>query len=159
MLEELDVLIRARYPLIAINTHEEMRAIRIITALASTQRHRDKGLFTWSRVRGLARVDGKRPQAIGDQSEDNLAVLELIDTKFESGLFVLFDFHRGLEQDHMVIRRLRQLQAMAYTSRPPVGRGCSDQVAPSSSVPNTWPWRVAHHTWRNNARLILQDLD
>jgi len=117
LLEELDVLIRARYPLIAINTHEEMRAIRIITALASTQRHRDKGLFTWSRVRGLARVDGKRPQAIGDQSEDNLAVLELIDTKFESGLFVLFDFHRGLEQDHMVIRRLREL-AHSIKSQP-----------------------------------------
>ncbi|MCL5265553.1 MAG: AAA family ATPase, partial [Chloroflexi bacterium] len=117
MIEELDVLIRARYPLLCINTHEEMRALRIVTALASTQRHKDKGLYTWSRVRGLARIDGKRPQAIGDQSEDTLAVLELIDNKFESGIFVLFDYHRGLEQDHMVIRRLREL-AHSIKSQP-----------------------------------------
>ncbi|MDP2744838.1 MAG: hypothetical protein Q8P00_07230, partial [Dehalococcoidia bacterium] len=87
MLEELDVLIRARYPLILVNTYEEERALRLITALASTQRHRDKGLYTWSRIRGLARMDGKK-QAFPD-SQDPLAVLDLIDGKLESGLFVL----------------------------------------------------------------------
>lgn len=107
MLEELDVLIRARYPIIVVNTYEEERALRLISALASTQRHRDKGLYTWSRIRGLTRVDGKK-QAFPD-SQDPLAVLDLIDGKLESGLFVLLDFHPGLEHDPVVIRRLREL--------------------------------------------------
>ncbi len=54
LVTELDVLIRARYPLIAANTHEEGRFKRVMTAVANLKCHKekDKGLYIWSRTNG-----------------------------------------------------------------------------------------------------------
>lgn len=116
MLEELDVLIRARYPLIAIETHEEMRALSLISRLADTARHRAKGLYTWSRIQGLARVDRPRKETYPD-SQDALQVLELVQERFEAGIFVLLDFHPGLREDPVVTRKLREV-AHAIKAQP-----------------------------------------
>ncbi len=48
LVRELDVLIRARYPLIAVSTFEEVRFRRLMSAVANLERHRAKGLFLWS---------------------------------------------------------------------------------------------------------------
>ena len=71
LVTELDVLIRARYPLIAANTHEEGRFKRVINGVAQVQnrriqeqglaqdkKDREKGLYLWSRtkVKSLQRV-------------------------------------------------------------------------------------------------------
>jgi hypothetical protein len=55
LVTELDVLIRARYPLIAANTHEEGRFKRVMHAIANLKCHKDKdkGLYLWSRTTGL----------------------------------------------------------------------------------------------------------
>src|SRR5262249_60802306 len=55
---ELDVLIRARYPLIAVNTPEEVRFHRIMQAVPQLKWHREneRGLFIWSRMTGLRQV-------------------------------------------------------------------------------------------------------
>jgi hypothetical protein len=45
---ELDVLIRARYPVVVVNTFEELRFRRLIAAVAGFDRHRAKGLYWWS---------------------------------------------------------------------------------------------------------------
>src|SRR5205085_9623392 len=55
LVTELDVLIRARYPLVAANTHEENRFRRVMHAVANLKTHKekDKGLYLWSRTMGL----------------------------------------------------------------------------------------------------------
>jgi putative N-acetylmannosamine-6-phosphate epimerase len=51
---ELDVLIRARYPLVAINTYEEDRVRDCLKDLVFKEKHKEKPLFT-----GVARTDCK----------------------------------------------------------------------------------------------------
>src|SRR5579884_970048 len=50
LVRELDILIRARYPLISVTTFEELRFRRLMAAVAQLERHRAKGLLVWSRV-------------------------------------------------------------------------------------------------------------
>ena len=61
LVTELDVLIRARYPLIAANTHEEGRFRRVMHAVAQLKCHKekDKGLYIWSRTAGLRQTVGR----------------------------------------------------------------------------------------------------
>src|SRR5215216_3174541 len=78
--DELDVHIRARYPLIAIDTFEEGRFVRALTSLATTHpKHKDKPIFQWSRASGLQRFDvtTAKPQwkpVTGDGAEDAAGV-------------------------------------------------------------------------------------
>lgn len=114
---ELDVLIRARYPLIAANTHEEGRFKRVMHALAHLDCHRrkDKGLYLWSRTTGLQQTVGAalngKVQPIPN-TEDPLSVLEYIAGQ-DQGLFVLCDYSPYLapygQPDPQLVRRLREL--------------------------------------------------
>ena len=58
LVRELDVLIRARYPLLSVATFEEGRFRRLMAAVARLERHKPKGLFIWSRTQGLRQVAG-----------------------------------------------------------------------------------------------------
>ena len=55
---EIDVLIRARYPLVGISTFEEFRFRRLMVAVSRLDRHKAKGLFWWSRTQGLRQIAG-----------------------------------------------------------------------------------------------------
>lgn len=123
LVRELDVLIRARYPLLAVSTFEEQRFRAVMTTVAGLERHRAKGLFVWSRTAGLRHVAGaglgpsERPiPATGDPSD----VLEHI-AGAERGLFLLCDFAPYLapfgQPDPVLVRRLREL-AWAIKARP-----------------------------------------
>ena len=91
----LDEYIRARYSLIAVQTYEEERFLRFMRALAQHERHRAKGLYVWSRPRGLRMVAGPgigaEPRTIPNR-EDPLSVIEYVEQEVEAGLFVLCDF-------------------------------------------------------------------
>src|SRR5215831_7795591 len=111
----LDEYIRARFPLIAIQTFEEQRFLRLMDALVRDPRHAAKGLFVWSRTRGLRLVGGPgagpQPKPIPGR-DDPTAVLEHIE-QAERGLFVLCDFAAYLSPygapDPILVRRLRDL--------------------------------------------------
>ena len=115
---ELDVLIRARYPLIAINTAEEARFHRIIQAVAQLKCHRgkNKGLFVWSRTTGLRQIAGSELKGGKEVSvpdtQDATSVLEYIGQQ-KKGLFVLCDYSPYLapygQEDPQLVRRLREL--------------------------------------------------
>jgi len=115
---ELDVLIRARYPLIAANTHEENRFRRVIHAVAGLKCHKekDKGLYLWSRTTGLRQTIGKevkgREEILIPDTQDPISVLEYI-AKQPKGLFVLCDYSPYLapygQEDPQLVRRLREL--------------------------------------------------
>ena len=55
-LTELDVRIRARYPLIAINTFEEDRVRECLKDLMCREKHKEKPLYFWSRTAGLQKI-------------------------------------------------------------------------------------------------------
>lgn len=55
-LTELDVRIRARYPLIAINTYEEDRLRDALLDLVFQEPHKEKPLSFWSRPPGLQKI-------------------------------------------------------------------------------------------------------
>ncbi|MBI5883044.1 MAG: AAA family ATPase [Elusimicrobia bacterium] len=98
---ELEVLIRARYPLICLVSWEETRAERMLAALAESHHKR---LFLWTFTQGFREV-GKNPDA---STKDPQAALDFLEKSQESAIFVLKDFHPYL-QDPGVIRRLRDL--------------------------------------------------
>ena len=120
---ELDILIRARYPLLAVTTPEEGRFLRLMAAVAGLERHRAKGLFAWSRTAGLRQIAGPgagveaRPVA---DTDDPLSVLEHI-AAAERGLYVLCDYGPHLapfgQEEPLLVRRLREL-AWAIKARP-----------------------------------------
>lgn len=113
MREELDIYIRARYPLLWIVTAEEQRAVQELVALSEQQR---KPLYVWSATTGL--VNQALTQRVDGAKRDPLALLGAILDEREAGIWVLRDFHPFL-RDHTVVRRLREaalgLEASAKT--------------------------------------------
>src|SRR4030095_4942984 len=126
---DLDVLIRARYPLIAVNTAEEERFHQIIRTGAGLKRHseKEKGLFLWSRITGLRQVWG--PELKGKDelpitgTQDAASVLDHIAGQ-KKGLFVLCDYSPYLtpfgQEEPQLVRRLREL-AWEIKGRPITG--------------------------------------
>lgn len=116
-LRELDVRIRARYPLIAINTYEEDRVREALIDLVFQERHKEKSLYFWSRPSGLQKVfdpkDGilQNPASVGD-TEDPEGVLGFI-AEQKTGIFLLCDYAPYIspygQEDPLLVRRLREI--------------------------------------------------
>jgi hypothetical protein len=103
-IEDLGLLIRARYPIIYIATAEEDRAESDIAACAAAQGNR--ALYTWDFVDGY---QGNLNDA-GFGKRNPLQALELVEKlpATAPAVFVLRDFHRFLD-DVAVSRKLRNL--------------------------------------------------
>ena len=116
-LNELDVLIRARYPLVAINTYEEDRVRECLKDLVFKEKHKEKPLFYWSRPNGLQKIvdpqEGvlQHPQAVGD-TDDPESVLSWIGEQ-KTGIFLLCDYAPYItpygQEDAVLVRRLREI--------------------------------------------------
>lgn len=106
--KEIDVLVAARYPIIALLTHEEQRALKVLAEIAA---ERDKDLVTWSITSGICRVYADEEQPLDRELRDPHMGLEFID-RYEGGnrgcIFVFKDFHRYLD-DPIIVRKLRDL--------------------------------------------------
>jgi len=114
LVRELDILIRARYPLISVTTFEEGRFRGLMAAVAQLERHKAKPLYLWSRPQGLRQVAGPGlgPTDSGPpiaNTEDPFSVLEHI-AEAEKGLFVLCDYGPYLapfgQEEPQLVRRL-----------------------------------------------------
>ena len=103
MKQELDIYIRARYPLLWIVTPEEERAMQEISALADSQRKR---VMAWSVTQGV--VNPAVPHRVDASKRDPATVLTAIIEESEPSIWVLRDFHPFL-RDAGVIRRLREV--------------------------------------------------
>lgn len=103
-IDELGLLIRARYPVIYISTREEERAETGILACAQQQGNR--GVYIWDFVDGYQ----GNLNDVGYGRRNPLQALELIEQFATStaAIFVLRDFNRFLE-DVAVSRKLRNL--------------------------------------------------
>ena len=108
--QELDTLVRARYPLVYLVSSEEQRVEAILGDLARTHA---KALLGWSATKGFRRLDGAKgvPEAGAGPVEALAALEKLVDPT----LVVLRDFHPYLA-DPAAVRALRELaQALKAT--------------------------------------------
>ncbi len=103
--QELDTLVRARYPLVYLVTPEEQRLDAILGQLADEH---GKALVEWSATKGLRRAGGARTAARDEASASPLEALASIEKLGDPSLVVLKDFHPYL-QDAQVVRALRDL--------------------------------------------------
>src|SRR5687767_1813287 len=85
-LEELDILIRARYPLLYLVSWEEHR---VDTLLADMARAHGKVLLTWSVTRGLRHVGPHRGAPLPEETRNPLEALAAIEKLSEPSLVVL----------------------------------------------------------------------
>ncbi|RLT42798.1 MAG: ATPase, partial [Chloroflexi bacterium] len=103
MRKELEVYIRARYPLLWIVTPEEKRALAEIEKLAVDLRRR---LLHWSVTSG--ETNPALPGREDRGRREPQAILNAILEESEAGIWVLRDFHPFLK-DIAVVRRLREV--------------------------------------------------
>jgi SpoVK/Ycf46/Vps4 family AAA+-type ATPase len=102
---ELDVLVRARYPLVYLVTSEEQRLEAILADLAEAH---GKALLGWSVTRGLRRLGGARTGAAPEGAREPLEAIAAVEKLPGPSLVVLKDFHPYLA-DPAVVRALREL--------------------------------------------------
>ncbi|MBN2209085.1 MAG: AAA family ATPase [Candidatus Coatesbacteria bacterium] len=112
--EDLDVLIRARYPLIYIKTWEEQKVEKILAEIAAK---RSKRFFCWTITRGVHDGGSSHltPQKENKSTKDPLSVLQWVFDQKDPSLVLLKDFHPFLK-DPEIIRKLRDLFAFLKSS-------------------------------------------
>ncbi len=112
--EEVETLIRARYPLIAVLSWEEERVMLNLNQIAGNL---EKSLFEWSITRGLIRYrQALSPKTEGKKgTKDPTVVLKEILDISEPAIVVLKDFHNFFKES-AVKRGLRDLaQSLRFT--------------------------------------------
>lgn len=99
--EDLELLIRSRYPIIWIETWEEERVRTLIQKIAQRL---NKEFYHWDALGNM-----KGPKGPVKETHTPERALEHIRKSSEGALFLLFDFHPYLLPEHpSVIRRLRR---------------------------------------------------
>ena len=99
--ERIEVLVRARYPLINIVSSEEQRVEDTLKAIA---RNRGKRFFIWSVTKGLQSDDG----SCATDLREPIKALDHILEGDVNGIFLLKDFHPFLN-DPVVVRKVRDI--------------------------------------------------
>ena len=83
--EELQLLLKSRFPIIVVETPEEARFLGLIETVANLE---DKPLFTWSVVKGLRRM----PKGDGvPNTRELLDAVQDIVKSAQNGIYVFFD--------------------------------------------------------------------
>jgi SpoVK/Ycf46/Vps4 family AAA+-type ATPase len=108
---ELEVLIRAKYPLIYVLSWEERRIETMLVRIADRL---NKRLYAWTVTSGVMAVDTVRPTEIDPGARSALQVLEHIEGSRDAAFYLLKDFHPFLGSsqiapDPAVIRKVRDL--------------------------------------------------
>ncbi|MFO1457777.1 MAG: AAA family ATPase [Verrucomicrobiota bacterium] len=111
--DELEILIRARYPVIYLHTSEETRILPLVAAVAT---RRNKRVFEWSSSTGLV-PGGTHPQsqkARNPATRDPLVALDQVIEQVEPAIFVFKDLHpylckSGPSDNAVPIRKLREV--------------------------------------------------
>lgn len=118
--EKLDRYIRARYPVIAVLSHEERRVLQAVCAVAG---QRGRQVYAWTITHGLRALTGRKEF---ENSNEPIAALEAMLTEASMieadpdhnppAVFVLCDLHPYLG-DPMIVRYLRDVAARFETCR------------------------------------------
>jgi ATP-dependent 26S proteasome regulatory subunit len=118
--DELNILTRAKYPIIYIVSWEERRIEDMLRRVAIDRR---KKLYGWTLTKGIAPLDVVQSQAIDPATRDPLNALDFVAQSDEAAMFILKDFHPFLDSsrggsDHpVIVRRLRDITNELKESR------------------------------------------
>ncbi|MCB1986263.1 MAG: AAA family ATPase [Burkholderiales bacterium] len=118
-INELSALLRARVPIILIETHEEPRILKLLTQASNLE---NQLMMRWSIVDGLGRVIGTgggiadmHVAKTGDdhgkaiyQTNELISCLRHIDKSAQNGVYVLCDAHPGFN-DAVAVRLIREI--------------------------------------------------
>jgi AAA+ superfamily predicted ATPase len=114
--EELEVLIRARYPIIYVVSWEEERVEQYLCEIAQK---RKKKVFVWSFTQGLVK-QGSEPQrskGSAGNTSDPLAALDAVLEQLEPTIFLFKDFHPFMEENRSNLAVIRRLRDVAFRLR------------------------------------------
>ncbi len=108
VVQEIDILVRAKYPILYMVTHEEERAERIIAEVA---RRQNKRCYSWSLTRGLLEsgTDLQMKKKVSEATTDPYEAMNAVIDNVENAIFIFKDLHPFLKQDIRIVRRLREL--------------------------------------------------
>lgn len=114
-LQEIEVLIRARYPLLALITWEEERVEEEMAALA---RRLNKKFFCWSAIRGLYPYGESvqtQKRSFAAHTTDPVEALEETIKFVDAAIFLFKDFHPFMRESS-AIRKMREVTQHLRTS-------------------------------------------
>jgi hypothetical protein len=117
---ELDILIRAKYPILYIVSWEERRIEQILRQVAAERR---KKFYGWTITDGIIPLDGMEGPASDPATRNPLRALDVISASLESAVFLLKDFHPFLDDAQpvadqpVIVRRLRDITNHLKESR------------------------------------------
>jgi AAA+ superfamily predicted ATPase len=112
VLDEIEILIRARYPVIYIVTWEEER---VVDALAEIARRREKKLFEWSVSRGIQPYGAAPETKRRDTAQcDPSAALDHVLEANENAIYVFHDLHPFLRDAPHNIAHIRRVRELAH---------------------------------------------
>ncbi len=103
---DLKTLVKSKNPIITIETHEESRALQLITQLAI---HFSKPIYGWDRVDGFTRVDLKHHLEELDGTKEPLGALKHIKSEERAGIFIFCDFHPYFEDAPKITRLVKEI--------------------------------------------------
>ena len=107
--DEIETLVRARYPILYIVSTEEMRVQEMISEIAEK---REKKVFEWSYSTGLvpAGTSIQSQKHRNAPTKDPLMALDQVIEQVEPALFVFKDFHPFLTKNNFaIIRKLKEI--------------------------------------------------
>ncbi|MFM7078030.1 MAG: AAA family ATPase [Planctomycetaceae bacterium] len=113
---ELDVLIRARYPILYVNTWEEERVERCLREIAERRR---KNLFVWTITQGIVKSGSEPNRAKGGTGStcDPIAALDSVVGQLEPAIYLFKDFHHFTEDNRANVSVIRRLRDVAHHLR------------------------------------------
>jgi SpoVK/Ycf46/Vps4 family AAA+-type ATPase len=103
---DLAVVLKSRFPLVVVETHEEARVLALLEKIANLE---GWAFFVWSVVEGLKRA-GRTDRAA--QTNDFRDCLRHIEATPQNGIYVVLDAHRFLE-DPINVRLVKEI-ALGY---------------------------------------------
>jgi ATP-dependent 26S proteasome regulatory subunit len=114
--QEMDILIRARYPIIYVVTWEEERVERCLREIAAA---RNKNLFVWTITQGIVKsgADTQQTKSGAGNTSDPLAALDAVVHQVEPAVYLFKDFHRFTEDDRCNLTVIRRLRDVAHHLR------------------------------------------
>lgn len=114
--QELDVLVRARYPIIYVVTWEEERVERCLREIGAA---RNKNVFVWTITQGIVKsgTDAQQSKSGSGNTSDPLAALDAVINQVEPAIYLFKDFHRFTEDERCNLTVIRRLRDVAHHLR------------------------------------------
>jgi AAA+ superfamily predicted ATPase len=114
--DELEVLIRARYPIIYVVSWEEERVAQQLNAIAAK---RNKKLYVWTYTQGIVKfgAEPQRAKSGSGSTSDPLAALDAVLAQVEPAIYLFKDFHPFMEENRANLAVIRRLRDVSYHLR------------------------------------------